>query len=111
MNCTKRIMKSEKEIRQLCRKHVEEAYAEKSEEIAQDVAYQAFAVVMCVLNKKFGFGGTRLNTLKDAIEDEFAMMKSGILGRSYTTNDCVRFLKEKYNIDFSESRYTAQGWR
>ena len=32
-------------------------------------------------------------------------MTSGVLGKPYSTNDCVRFLKETYNIDFEESMY------
>ena len=111
MKCTRRLMKSEKEIKKICQKNVENTLREKHAEISQDIAYQTMAVVMCVLHNRFGFGGMRLQALKDAIEDEFANMKTGILGRNYTTNDCVKFLKDKYNIDFSETRYIAEGWR
>lgn len=35
---------------------------------------------------------------------------TGIFGRKYDADDCTKFLKERYGIDFSESAYKAEGW-
>ena len=61
--------------------------------------------MMCVLHREFGFGGERLRKLKDLTESEYMAMKTGVLGKPYSTNDCVKFLKENYGIDFDESQY------
>lgn len=74
-------------------------------DIEQNTAYQVMAVIMCVLEKHFSFGGKRLRALKNYVEDEFKLMEIGILGRDYTTADCCKHLKEKYAIDFSQSQY------
>ena len=52
MKSTKRLMKSEREVEEICRKQVEEYLTENYEAIAQNAAYQAFAVMMCVLNRQ-----------------------------------------------------------
>ena len=108
MKSTKRLMKSEREVEEICRKQVEVYLTEKYEAIAQNAAYQAFAVMMCVLNRQYGFGKTRLHRLKNDVESEFVKMKTSFLGRDYSVNDCVKYLKDNYDIDFSKSNY--EGW-
>ena len=51
-----------------------------------------------------------MSQLKEHIESEFVMMKTGIFGRKYDADDCTKFLKDRYSIDFSESAYKAEGW-
>lgn len=100
-----RVFKSESQIRRIVQDEAKRQTTEIYDKAMQDSVYQAFAVMMCVLHKEFGFGKERLHRLKDLTEDEFMAMKCNVLGRSYTTNDCVRFLKENYDIDFSKSQY------
>ena len=100
-----RVFKTEAQIRRVVQEEAKRQATEIYDMAMQDSVYQAFAVMMCVLHREFGFGGERLRRLKDLTEDEFMSMKTGVLGKPYSTNDCVRFLKQQYGIDFSESRY------
>lgn len=85
------------------KKRVDEIYATAE----TNTAYQVMATVFCVLNKEFGFGKKRLTRLKNYTEDEFVRMAKGCLGRDYSSADCCKYLKGKYNIDFSETQYTG----
>lgn len=111
MKCTKRLMKSEKEILKLCEKEYNAKYKEmfetKQDELTQEAGYQTLNVVFYVLAKKYGFGKKRLTELKNSIEDEFKLMETNFLNLNYNTTDCGRFLKEKFNIDFYESQYNT----
>lgn len=111
MKSTRRLRKSDEEIEKLCRAKVEEFLVENYEKIVKDGAFQMLAVAFVVLTKEFGFGAVRLKRLKDLIENEFILMKNRVCGRQYTSDDCKAFLKNKYNIDFEETCYTAEGWR
>lgn len=105
-----RVFKTESQIRKVVQREARKQTEEIYDKALADAAYQMFAVMMCVLNRRFGFGGKRLRELKDLTEDEFWLMKNGILGKPYTANDCVRYLKDKYGIDFTESQYSDEKW-
>lgn len=100
-----RVFKTESQIRRIVQDEAKRQTTEIYEKAQQDTAYQCFAVMMCILNREFGFGRERLHKVKNLTEAEFMAMKTGVLGRSYGTNDCVKFLKEKYDIDFAKSQY------
>lgn len=73
--------------------------------VEKDCTYQALAVAMTVLHRKYGFGAKRLRDLKNAIEDEYIFMQDGVLGRGYTPRDCQEMLREKFGIDFEKTQY------
>lgn len=100
-----RIITTDKQIRKIVEREAKKQLAEYEQKDFSRVAYQAMAVVMCVLNREFGFGRKRLQKLKDKTEDEFMLMTKGILGRSYNANDCIEFVKKEYGIDFEQSQY------
>ena len=100
-----RVFKTENQIRKIVQDEANKRTTEMYEEAVKDVSYQCFAVMMYVLTRYFGFGKKRLHKVKNLTESEFMLMKIGILGRHYDANDCVRYLKEKYDIDFSKSQY------
>lgn len=104
VNANQAVLKTEKQIRTICEAHVTERY----DEITHNAAYQSMAVTFYILSRDFGFGKQRLAKLKDAIEDEFALMDVGILGRDYNANHVCAHLKEKYDIDFGESHLTRR---
>ena len=110
MKSLKRLMKSEREVREICKRETDVYLRENYDQIVRQAVYQTLAVVFFVLHRCFGFGGKRLHRLKNEIESEFVMMKTGILGRKYDADDCKRFLNERYEIDFEESIYKAKGW-
>lgn len=101
MNATKRILRTEREVKELVKAEVEKAYPE----ISRDVAYQTFAMTFLVLNRDYGFGRKRLQDLKDAIETEYWKMQAKPLGIEYNPDDVLRICKEKFGIDFMESLY------
>lgn len=105
-----RVFKTESQIRRIVQDEAKRQTTEIYDKAMKDAVYQAFAVMMCVLHREFGFGGERLKRLKNLTESEFMMMRTGILGRSYDTNDCVKFLKNTYGIDFEESQYDDESW-
>lgn len=105
MKATKRLMKSEKEIRDICHAEVERELKEQYDNIVRSSVYNSLAVAFCVLARDHGFGRRRLASLKNAIENEFVLMDLGVLGRAYSSNDCCIHLKNKYGIDFNESQY------
>ena len=110
MKSLKRLMKSDREVREICKRETNAYLRENYEQIAKQAAYQTIAVAFVALHRYFGFGGRRLDQLKGHIESEFVMMKTGVLGRDYSADDCTKFLKDRYGIDFSESAYKAEGW-
>lgn len=97
------------EIQQLVEKAVEKetlrVMDDLTDQITSNAVYQTLATVFVVMDREYGFKKKRLNRLKNLIEDEFVHMKTGILGRDYSTADCVKYLKEHYDIDFSVSQY------
>ena len=101
MNSMRRVMKTEKQVRELCREEVKNRY----EEISKDVAYQSFAMCFYVLNMYYGFGAKRLNDLKDAIELEYWKMQEAPLGVKYDPDDVIKLVKERFGIDFSVSQF------
>lgn len=101
MNSMKRILKSEKEIKEIVKQEVEKAYPE----ISRDVAYQTFAMVFLILNREYGFGRKRLLDLKDSIEMEYWKMQEKPCGIDYTPEDVLRICKEKFDIDFNVSQF------
>ena len=108
MKSMKRLMKSEREVEKICRKQVEEYLTENYEAISRSGAIQMLAAAFYVLHTEFGFGEKRLKRLKSLIEGLFVLMKVGVIGRKFNPEDCMKFLKEKLNIDFEESDY--EGW-
>lgn len=102
---TKRVMKTEKEIKAICDAFIREELSARTDEIIHNAAYQAMAVTFYILSRDYGFGKQRLANLKDAIEDEFSLMDIGILGKPYTTSHTINYLKDKFNIDFGVSKF------
>lgn len=105
---TKRVMKSEKEIKAICDAFIRQELSARTDEIIANSAYQTLAVAFYVLSRDYKFGKKRLADLKNAIEDEFSLMDKGILGKPYTTSHTVNYLKDKFNIDFEVSKFDGK---
>ena len=71
---------------------------------ALNLQYQIMATVLWVLHRQFGYGTTRLNRLKDAVEREFVLMEQGILGKDYKASMLYQSLKE-IGVDLEVSQY------
>lgn len=63
MRSLKRLMKSDREVREICKRETDAYLRENYEQIAKQAAYQTLAVAFVVLHRYFGFGGRRLSQL------------------------------------------------
>lgn len=68
------------------------------ETVKQDVAAQIMAGVLMYLNKRYGWKGQVLNNVKTGTEEMFKLMESGVLGKKFTTVDCIEYL-QKLGVD------------
>lgn len=57
MRSLKRLMKSDREVREICKRETDAYLRENYEQIAKQAAYQTLAVAFVVLHRYFGFGG------------------------------------------------------
>jgi phage gp16-like protein len=55
-----------------------------------------------VLNKELDFDGTRLRCVADGVKSMVKIMNDKTLSKDFTIDDCVKYLKEKFNIDVHE---------
>lgn len=66
----------------------------------KDVTAQLMAACLVELQKEFGFGKDRLQRFKRGVEGLFtAMAHDGVLGKEFSTQNCIDFIREKYGID------------
>lgn len=94
-----RIITSHSEVKRLAEKEYLRLKDTVYENVIKDVIPQFTAVCLCVLNREYGFGMKRLKRFLDSVNSEFEIMDGGFLGRNYDPLDCLKFLKEKYEID------------
>lgn len=90
---------SESEIRRQVKMEYQKIKDTVYENVIKDVIPQFTAVCLCVLNREYGFGMKRLKRFLDSVNSEFEIMDGGFLGRNYDPLDCLKFLKDKYEID------------
>lgn len=90
---TKDVVKAE------IKKYTKEHY----DTIAADVAVQFAALVLCVLDKDYGWRKKRLRAFTEHFKEFSAFVDMGkILGNQIDTWTCVEYIKDKYNIDLEE---------
>ena len=100
-----RILTSESQIKQVVDEEVRKRLADYFTEVTRNTTYRTIAVVLRILERDYGFRKKRLHDVKNRIESEFCLMETGIFGQNYDQDDIVKYLKEKYDIDFEESQY------
>lgn len=59
MRSLKRLMKSDREVREICKRETDAYLRENYEQIAKQAAYQTLAVAFVVLHRYFWFGGRK----------------------------------------------------
>ena len=94
----------DQKVHELAMQKLQEYKDDLYDAVKVDVFNQSLAVCFVSL-EQMGWGKVRLLRLFDMIDDMTHMMFTGIMGREMTTRDAERHLKEKYGIDFTESRY------
>lgn len=103
MKSLKRLMKSETQVRAICKRETEKYLSEEYTKIYNDGAYASIATTFYLLSRDFGFGGRRLKKLKKLIEEENLLMSAGVLGKKYDALDIMEHLKTRYGIDLKAS--------
>lgn len=90
------------------KKAFDEEYSKRVDEvyknITQDITVQIMATVLFELNKEFDFGKKRLQRVVSGTEGFFRLMEEGILGKKFTTEDLIKHMKEKYDIELDAQR-------
>lgn len=71
MRSLKRLMKSDREVREICKRETDAYLRENYEQIAKQAAYQTLAVAFVVLHRYFGFGGRRLSQQHKALYEDY----------------------------------------
>ena len=94
-----RIITSHSEVKRLAEKEYLRLKDTVYENVMKDVIPQFTAVCMVILNRENGFGAKRLERFLESVTSEFEIMNRGILGKKYDPLDCLKFLKDKYEID------------
>lgn len=95
----------DKRSREIAREEVKKMRDEIYAYCERDCSYQAIATCLWVLHRHFGFGKTRLQRLKNLIEDEYRLMELGILGKDYSPRDLQKWLKDEMKIDLDATQY------
>ena len=103
-----RIVVSEDDIENILdaewQKRVDKVY----ETALRDVSAQVLAVFYTCLSKRYGFGKKRMLSLKRDVESTFTLMNTdNILGKDFTTQDCLDYMKEKFGIDLDKENMYA----
>lgn len=66
----------------------------------KDVSAQILAVCMMSLKTRFGFGKKRLNDFYTDVNATFKLaQQDGIFGKTFTAVDCIKMIKEDFEID------------
>lgn len=76
-----------------------DVYNEIFDRVRNDIIEQLMATSLYELNKEFGFGKKRLLQYYNGISAMLLFMKNGVMGKSFTTDDCIKYCKEEFDID------------
>lgn len=75
-----------------------EAYDEIFNNVRNDIVEQVMATCLYELNKEFGFGKDRLTRFFNGVSSMFLLMRQGIMGKEFNTDDCIKFCSEHFGI-------------
>lgn len=88
-------------------KYLDTEWKSKEEELyklaCRDSAAQILAVMFTTLYMPpYNWRAKRLVAIKEAMSDVFRAMQTGVLGKHFSTIDCVEFCKKEFGIDMDE---------
>ena len=70
------------------------------DKMKRDIASQLLATFLMELNINHGFNKEQLQNVKSGVESLFiAMCTGGILGKEFTPQNCIDYLKEQFDIE------------
>lgn len=89
-----------KALRKAIEKEWETKQNEFFEQCKYDIAAQIIAVCMLTLKTRFGFGKSRMNDFYNDLKGTLNV--NSILGKSFSTVDCIELIKKLYDIDLDK---------
>ena len=104
---------TEEELKDFLDVEWEQRQTELYRAATKDVAAQVLATMFATLYKPpYNWRKDRLLTFKSNVEATFRDMTTGILGKDFSTVDCIEFMKREFGIDFdAEVRGFSEGVR
>lgn len=103
-----RIVVSEDDIKKTLDEEWQKKVDQVYEATLKDVSAQVLAVFYTCLSKKYGFGKKRMLALKRDVEATFALMHTNnLLGKDFTTQDCLDYMKKEFGIDLDKENMYA----
>lgn len=90
---------TKQQVELACQKEIDNKIEQMYEQVKKDVARQVMATCLFELNKEFNFGEKRLLQFFNGVSSMFFLMNNGVMGKDFTTEDCIRHCKEYFNID------------
>lgn len=97
---------TEKQLEEYLNEEWEKKQAEMYKVITKDVSAQLLAVFFTTLYQPpYNWREKRLLDFKHNVEFVFQSMSTGILGKKFGTEECIAFMKEKFNIDFDKETF------
>lgn len=97
--------KLRKETEAIAERLVRERETEIISAVQTSIMQQVLATAFWILHREYGWGATRLNRLKNQIEDEFVLMHKKPLGKEYSPLELRDELKRRYGVDLEETQY------
>lgn len=100
----KKISFTEKQLEQYLEAEFEKKRDEVYKSAVKDVSAQILATLFSTLYMPpYKWRKKRLLRLKENIEGTFSMMTEGnILGKNFSTEECISFMKKEFGIDFDK---------
>lgn len=84
------------------KKEVTKEFQYQEQQLAENFTYQTVANILYILEKQFGFGKKRLNTVFDAIDSLNTLQNQGVLGETFDNLDLIEYFNTKYDIDVTK---------
>ena len=92
---------TEEELRAFLDEEWEQRQSELYRSATKDVAAQVLATMFATQYKPpYNWRKERLLSFKSNVEATFRDMTTGILGKEFSTVDCIEFMKKEFGIDF-----------
>lgn len=97
---------SEKQLEEYLNQEWEKKQSELYKVVTKDVSAQLLAVFFTTLHQPpYNFGKERLLKFKHNVEFVFSSMNGNIFNRKFGTEDCIKFMKENFDIDFDKETF------
>lgn len=96
------VFRTQEDITKAVTIEFEKKQNELLQEVKDSITAQVISACMVVLDKEYQFGKIRQERFVSAIKGICSLMQNGIAGQELSTNDCIKYVKDKFGIDVWE---------